>query len=164
MWRGLRGCWGTAIKSGSQHDASVCLSFVECEGKSYLEEALVMRVEYPDLKRQFLAQAERFSPDVILVEDKASGQQLIQDMRRQAQLPIIPTCPKADKVTRFAAVSAMIEAGNVLLPRQASWLADFEAELFAFPGAPHDDQVDALIHYLDWLRKAQFEKLKVRIL
>lgn len=140
----------------------MCLSFVECEGKSYLEDALVMRVEYPDLKRQFLAQAERFSPDVILVEDKASGQQLIQDMRRQAQLPIIPACPKADKVTRFATVSAMIEAGNVLLPRQASWLADFEAELLAFPSGAHDDQVDALIHYLDWLRKAQFERLKIR--
>jgi len=156
--------WDTAIKSGAQHDASVCLTFEEHEGISYLRDACVLRLEYPDLKRQVLAHAAQWKPDVILIEDKASGQQLLQDLRRDAQLPLVATQPKTDKVTRFAAISAMIEAGRLALPEQAAWLADFESELLLFPHASHDDQVDALTQYLDWLRKGAWEKLRVRSL
>ena len=154
--------WDTAIKSGAQHDASVCLTFAEGEGKSYLLDAAVMRLEYPDLKRQFFTLAARHRPEAILLEDKASGQQLLQDVRREAHLPLISTHPRSDKITRFAAISAMIEAGRVVLPRQANWLADFEAELFAFPNGAHDDQVDALTQYLDWLRGGSWDRLRVR--
>lgn len=156
--------WDTAIKSAAQHDASVCLTFLEHEKKSYLLDARVMRLEYPDLKHRFLALATQWKPEVILIEDRASGQQLLQDMRRESMFPLIARQPKHDKVTRFAAVSAMIEAGRVLLPQQATWLADFESEVFSFPGGAHDDQVDALTQYLDWLRSGSFERLSVRSL
>jgi len=154
--------WDTAIKSGQQHDASVCLTFAECGGRSYLLDARVLRREYPDLKRLLYALAEQWQPHSILIEDRASGQQLLQDVRRETALPVIAVHPKHDKVTRFAAVSAMIEAGKLVLPEQAGWLADFEAELFAFPGGAHDDQVDALTQYLDWLRAQTWEKLRIR--
>jgi hypothetical protein len=49
-----------------------------------------------------------------------------------------------DKIIRLSVVSAKFESGLVFLPEQASWLADFEAELFAFPGSRHDDQCDSL--------------------
>ncbi len=154
--------WDTAIKSGAHHDASVCLTFMEYLGKSYLADVRVLRVEYPDLKRALYRMAEQWRPDAILIEDKASGQQLLQDARRETALPLIACIPKGDKLTRFAAISAMIEAGKVALPQQAPWLADFEAELFAFPGGDHDDQVDALTQYLDWLRGLTWEKLRIR--
>ncbi len=154
--------WDTAIKSGAQHDASVCLTFIESEGKIYLRDALVMRLEYPDLKKRFYAYTQEYRPDVILLEDKSSGQQLIQDIRRETSLPVIATRPKSDKITRFAAVCAMIEAGKLFLPTQAAWLADFEAELFAFPDGAHDDQVDALTQYLDWHKNRSWERLNIR--
>ena len=49
---------------------------------------------------------------------------------------IIAVRADGDKVSRMAVVSAKFEAGQVFLPERASWLADFEAELFAFPGTP----------------------------
>jgi hypothetical protein len=52
--------------------------------------------------------------------------------------------PDGDKVSRMAVVSAKFEAGQVFLPERASWLADFEAELFAFPGSKNDDQCDSV--------------------
>lgn len=52
--------------------------------------------------------------------------------------------PDGDKVSRMAVVSAKFEAGQVFLPERASWLADFEAELFAFPGSRNDDQCDSV--------------------
>ncbi|MEK6746040.1 MAG: phage terminase large subunit [Pseudomonadota bacterium] len=154
--------WDTAIKSGAHNDASVCLTFVEADGRSYLHDARVVRLEYPDLKKMFYRLAEEFKPNVILLEDKASGQQLLQDVKRESHLPLLGINPKSDKISRFAAVSAMIEAGKLLLPAQAKWLADFEAELFSFPGGAHDDQVDALTQYLDWKRRQSFEKLSIR--
>jgi hypothetical protein len=42
------------------------------------------------------------------------------------------------------------EAGRILLPIEAPWLADFENELLALPNGRHDDQVDALLLFLDW--------------
>jgi predicted phage terminase large subunit-like protein len=154
--------WDTAIKAGAEHDASACLTFAEHEGISYLIEARTLRAEYPELKREVLAQAGRFSPHAVLIEDKASGQQLLQDLKRETHLPVIATRPVSDKVTRFAAVSAMIEAGRVKLPGHAPWLHAFEAEVLAFPGGRHDDQVDALTHYLDWLRGQESRRPGVR--
>ena len=56
----------------------------------------------------------------------------------------------------------MIEAGKVVLPEQAPWLADFENEILRFPNASHDDQVDALTQYLDWLRASVWENYRIR--
>ena len=52
--------------------------------------------------------------------------------------------PERDKVSRMSVVSAKFESGQVFLPERAPWLADFERELFAFPGAKHDDQCDSV--------------------
>lgn len=154
--------WDTAIKSGSSHDASVCLTFAESEGKSYLVDVKSVRLEYPDLKKLLYKHAADWEPDAVLIEDKASGQQLLQDARRETMLPLVPIKPKGDKITRFAATSAMIEAGRVVLPQQACWLADFETEIFSFPAGGYDDQVDSLTQYLNWLREGIWEKLRIR--
>jgi predicted phage terminase large subunit-like protein len=154
--------WDTAIKNQAHHDASVCLTFGESEGKSYLLDARSFRLEYPDLKRAVYGLAEQWKPQAVLIEDKASGQQLLQDGKRETSLPLIAIKPQGNKITRFAAICAMIEAGRLVLPQQASWLADFESELFAFPNFIHDDQVDALTQYLDWIRRSGWEKLRIR--
>ncbi len=154
--------WDTAIKSGNHHDASVCLTFAQCKECSYLMDVQIMRLEYPDLKKTVYELAERVKPDVILIEDRASGQQLLQDIRRETMLPVIGMSSQKDKVTRFGAVSALIEAGRLYLPENAVWLADFKNEISAFPNGNHDDQVDALTQYLDWLRNAVWKPVSIR--
>lgn len=145
--------WDTAIKAASGNDASVCVTLGEHEGMHYLLDVLALRAEYPELKRSVVAQAARWQPRAVLMEDKASGQSLLQDLRRETSLPLIARLPKQDKITRVAACSAMIEAGKLALPHHAPWLAAFEEELLAFPNAAHDDRVDALSQYLLWIRE-----------
>lgn len=144
--------WDTAIKAAEINDPSCCTTWgVKKDGYDLLQ-VLVKRLEYPDLKNLVIKQAEAFDADAVLIEDKASGQQLLQDLKRTTTLPLIGIMPINDKITRASAVSAMVEAGNVFLPTQAAWLNDYEMELMTFPNAPHNDQVDSTTQFLNWMR------------
>ena len=108
------------------------------------------RYEYPELRRIAQLLYDEYRPDICIVEKKASGQSLIQDMRRGG-LPVQDYIPDKDKVSRVHAASPMIEAGRVWLPKHKKWSDDLFTELLQFPNAAHDDQVDAMtmaIHYM----------------
>jgi predicted phage terminase large subunit-like protein len=154
--------WDTAIKAGSGHDASVCAVFEQRGMQHRLLDVWSGRVEYPELKRKTLELAERDHPHAILIEDKASGQSLIQDLRRSTMLPVIAVMPKGDKLSRFAQVTPLIEAGRLALPREAPWLAEFEREVLEFPGGRHDDCVDALSQYLNHIRDQEGRNASLR--
>jgi predicted phage terminase large subunit-like protein len=84
-----------------------------------------------------------------LIEDKANGSAVIQMLCRE--LPgILPVNPEGGKIARAAAVSPLIEAGNVYLPHPlyAPWVTEFIEECAAFPNGAHDDQVDAMTQAL----------------
>lgn len=154
--------WDTAIKASEINDPSACLTFgVRKDGYDLLQ-VLTRRVEYPELKNLVQRQAEEWAADAVLIEDKASGQQLLQDLKRTTTLPLIAMQAKHDKVTRASTVSAMVEAGKLSLPEHAPWLTDFEAELLTFPNAAHDDCVDALTHFLAWIRDKQSTEIRIR--
>ena len=91
----------------------------------------------------------------VCVEDTATGMGLIQILREQTRLNVIGRHPKDDKETRLSRHLGRFEAGRILLPTEASWLADFESELLAFPNGRYDDQVDALLLFLDWFSTAE---------
>lgn len=161
--------WDTAIKAGKSNDFSVMVGVASHERslEGHMAEHHIIdiwrgRLEYPQLKRKVMELAQRDKPHAILIEDKASGQSLIQDLRRETSLPIIAILPKGDKLTRFAQVTPMIEAGQVALPHYASWLPSFEQEVLAFPNGAHDDQVDALSQYLNWVREKHYGQIGIR--
>jgi predicted phage terminase large subunit-like protein len=84
-----------------------------------------------------------------LIEDKANGSAVIQMLARE--LPgLLPVTPEGGKVARAAAVSPLIEAGNIYLPHPlyATWVDGFIEECAAFPNGAHDDQVDAMTQAL----------------
>lgn len=144
--------WDTAYKTNQHSDPSVLTVWHENKTHSHLADVLVERVEYPDLLKRVIAYANRDNPDAILIEDKASGQSLIQHLRRETSLPVIAITPEADKFTRAKTTAAMFESGRIMLPRAASWLDEYEKEMLLFPNGKHDDQVDSTTQYLKWIR------------
>ncbi len=84
-----------------------------------------------------------------LIEDKANGSAVIQMLARELA-GMLPVTPQGGKVARAAAVSPLIEAGNVYLPHPqfSPWVNDFIEECAAFPNGAHDDQVDAMTQAL----------------
>src|SRR6185312_15124464 len=85
----------------------------------------------------------------VLIEDKGSGTNLIQDLRNDGVFTV-PIEPDGDKIVRMSAGSACIEDGRVFLPQNAPWLDIFRGEILAFPNGAHDDQVDALSQLINW--------------
>ncbi len=142
----------TAFKTGIASDYSVIATWGATETDFYLLDVWRARVEFPDLKRAILAQAAKHKPSAVLVEDAASGQSALQELRRETALPLMPVKPTGSKEGRAAAVSPLAEAGKVWLPESAPWLADWLEEHVAFPMAAHDDAVDTTSMALEHLR------------
>jgi predicted phage terminase large subunit-like protein len=146
--------WDTANKATELSDFSVCTTWGVLYKQYYLLDVFRKKLNYPDLKRAVLEPAENHGARAIVIEDKASGTQLIQDLRFEGLLGITEYKPPpgTDKVMRMHAQTAMFENGLVFLPRMASWLSDFVHELTGFPGTRHDDQVDSTTQFLDYIR------------
>ena len=108
-------------------------------------------MEFPTLKHTVAEHARLQKATVVLVEDKASGTQLIQQLRSEGMSSISET-PKldGDKVMRLRAQTAKFSGGFVLLPTRADWLAGYVNELLGFPNSKHDDQVDSTVFALAW--------------
>ncbi|MGY3545231.1 MULTISPECIES: phage terminase large subunit [unclassified Bradyrhizobium] len=145
--------WDVAAGIGENNDYSVCITFLKRKTKYYVLDVFRDRMVCPDLRRKIPELARRFSADTILIEKASFGLSLWQDLRNDPPdgMPEpIGILPKGDKQDRLAAQSAKIEAGQVLLPGEAPWLADFLTEILAFPNGRHDDQVDSLSQFLYW--------------
>jgi phage terminase large subunit-like protein len=90
---------------------------------------------------------------MLLIEDAVSGRELIQLLRSRASLHVpdpIARPATTHKEVRAWGQTALVERGDLLLPKEAPWLASFLHELLGFPKARNDDQVDAIVHLLEW--------------
>jgi phage terminase large subunit-like protein len=98
-------------------------------------------------------QYERFGPDVVLIEDKASGTQLIQELLDEGCHAVTRYEPTCDKIMRLHAQTALIENGFVHIPETAGWLDAYLHEMTVFPNGKHDDQVDSTAQFLEWFKR-----------
>ena len=133
------------------------------------------RLQYPDLRPKMIeefktsygADPDKDSrhytsgkmPDLVLIENKASGISLIQDLQR-AHLPVQAYNPgRADKIQRLSIVANIIAAKRVWIPESShkkgyvrDWAEGFVSQICSFPDSTHDDYVDACTQALRYLR------------
>ncbi len=129
------------------------------------------RLQYPDLRPKVIDEYEtvfgegkdRKRVDLVLVEDKAAGISLIQDLQR-AHIPVRAYNPgRADKVQRLSIVANIIRAGRVWVPESSvrkgyvrDWAEGMISQVCSFPNTDHDDFCDAMSQALRYLRDAGF--------
>lgn len=143
--------WDTANKETELANYSVCTTWGFKDNRIYLLHVLREKMEFPTLKQTVEEHARLHKAQIVLIEDKASGTQLIQQLRSEGR-HTIAEAPKldGDKVMRLRAQTAKFSGGFVLLPKQAEWLTDYVSELIGFPNSKNDDQVDSTVFALAW--------------
>jgi predicted phage terminase large subunit-like protein len=144
--------WDTANKPTELSDYSVCTTWGIKEKHLYLLNVFRKRLGYPELKRAVREQAEAFNPQTMIIEDKASGTQLIQELVSEGMHAIKRYEPAMDKIMRMHSVTGTIENGFVHLPDKAAWLGEYLHELTTFPMGKNDDQADSTSQALDWFK------------
>lgn len=147
--------WDTAFQAKEENAYSVCITAVSCTKGLYITDVWRKRVEAPELKRSARQLYERDQPNVVLIEEKASGHGLIQELRKESAMPIKAIGVDTDKVSRLNAELPTIEAGKVFLPESAVWVADFIEELSFVPHGQYWDQVDTLTQLMKYRREAK---------
>lgn len=152
----------TAIKTGVDNDPTVCTIWGEKENNYYLIEVFRKWLEYPNLKKETKELMNKYNPSAILIEDKASGQSLIQDLKKEVKYNIISIKVNKDKITRFATITPFFESGRVFILKNDLWLFDFEYEFLTFPASSHDDQVDSTSQFLNWIREKDTRSFRIR--
>lgn len=135
-------------------DYSACTTWGISKSKNYLLDVWRGKLEYPALKSKVIALAGQYDANTVLIEKPGIGLSLAQDLKSSLhRSKVIMMDPKGDKLDRLIGVTSMIEAGDVLFPEEALWLATFLEELLGFPLAKYDDQVDSVSQFLEWIRK-----------
>jgi predicted phage terminase large subunit-like protein len=120
----------------------------------YLLDVFRRRCQFHEVRKRLINLAREYKPTTILIERAGPGLHLLQELIRNeiAGVPQpIGITPKGDKAVRMEAAAAKIEAGQVHLPKEAPWLADFMSEMLAFPRSKYDDQVDSVSQFLNWV-------------
>lgn len=145
--------WDTAFKKTDSADFSAGLTVGVSDNRYYILDLVKEKFEYPELKKTVQQYAEKWNPQVVLVEDKASGQSILQELKRQTRIPLLAYKVDKDKVARANSVTPVLESGLIYLPEQTNWVYDFIESLSLFPNGAHDDDVDSFTMCLDYLTR-----------
>ncbi|MBQ4874965.1 MAG: phage terminase large subunit [Rickettsiaceae bacterium H1] len=155
--------WDTASTTNENSSYSSCITYAFINGKIYITEVFRGRINYPQLKLKVKELATKYNARKILIEEKACGIQLLQELNNSNDFsPVIGIKPKIGKIDRLQKVLPLIEGKKIALPYEADWLEDFEEELTSFPNSRYSDQVDSLTQLLLYLRKERQKNMTLK--
>lgn len=155
----------TALTTKARSDFSVCHTWGVWHNEEDGTQNVILlnkvkgKYEFPELKKMAHEQFEEWQPDSVIVEAKASGQPLIDEMRRSGIFVQDFSPGKGqDKIARLNAVADMFASGHVWFPETA-WASQTVEEILAFPAGEHDDEVDTMTLALQRIRKGGLLRL-----
>jgi predicted phage terminase large subunit-like protein len=158
--------WDTAHETKNSSDYTACTTwgvwYNDEDGGSpniILIDAFKARLNFPDLKKRAIEMYKEYEPDIVLIEKKAAGAPLIQELFRMS-VPIQEFSPSRgnDKHVRVNAVADMFASGKVWAP-DTRWAREVVEEVAAFPVGEHDDYVDTMTQALLRFRQGGFISL-----
>jgi len=125
-------------------ETAICVASISHRhpGIVYVREMITGRLGFPDLIAKVKHLYAFYEARVLCIEKAASGQSLIQMLKKEAKIPIEEMKPLKSKTTRLQAVAPLMEFNRVKFV-EGDWIDPFVKELTAFPYVKHDDRTDA---------------------
>ena len=160
--------WDTAFLKTQRSDYSACTTwgvFYHDDDRGVPQANIILinsfkkRMEFPELKQEAYEQYQKWNPDAMIVEAKASGAPLIFELRAMG-IPVQEFTPSKgnDKIARLNAVADMFASGMVWVPN-TQWAEELVEEVASFPSGEHDDLVDSMTQALLRFRRGGFIRL-----
>ena len=161
--------WDTAYstKSSSDYSAFTCFGVFNYEGDDgtsvpnlILLDALKIRVDFPELKKLAWEKEQEWRPDSTIIEAKASGTPLIQELRNRGIFvsEFSPSRKTGDKTTRVNSITDIFASGVVWVPDRR-FADEVISECADFPLGRNDDLVDAVCMCVTRFRDGGFVSL-----
>lgn len=159
----------SATKEKSINDYTVFILIRQWKDGYQIEKVVRKRMQAAMLEKEIDDLWAAHPADALVVEDKDSGQRVVQHYKAQKKIPVFGFQPSAygDKVQRLSLISPLIAAKKIAVPDTSvlpdcEWVADFLDEFDAFPRGAHDDQVDAFTTGMIYLtRERKVGRFKV---
>jgi len=160
--------WDTSYSKHDKADFSCCTTwgvFYQPDEKGLdraniiLLDCLNERIEFPELKKRALQLFQLYKPDSVIIESKAAGAPLAQELRAMG-IPLQTYSPQRgnDKITRVNSISDIFASGLVWAPK-TRWAEEAIEQFASFPSGEHDDIVDAGTYALMRFRQGGFIRL-----
>jgi len=158
--------WDTAHETKNSNDPSAVTTwgvFLNEKENDRMQvillDAWTGRKEFPDLKKFCLEYYKEWEPDSIIIEKKAAGAPLIQELRAM-DIPVQEYTPSRgnDKRARVNAVSDMFASGMIWSPDRR-WAREVIDQVASFPNGDHDDLLDTVTQALIRIRQGGFIRL-----
>lgn len=145
--------WDTAFKKGKKNSHNVCTDWIEFRHGYYLDNVFCEKMNYPELKKQVIASDADFRPDKTLVEDKATGTPVMQELEIETRINFVKILPDIDKEARAHAASPTFESGNVYIRMNAPWSKLVIEQLTMFPNCSIKDIMDSVSQFIIYIRQ-----------
>jgi predicted phage terminase large subunit-like protein len=115
----------------------------------YLVHQVRDRLSFANSKKAIYDMFMLYGHGNVLVEDKANGSAIIQELKNI--LAVTSITPKESKYARAEACTGYFSLGKILLPKSPRWLEEYMKEHQMFPNSKYDDQVDCTSQYLNYM-------------
>jgi predicted phage terminase large subunit-like protein len=155
-----------AEKPGLSNDFSVSATWTKTTMGNYCSHVWREKVGFPDLKRAAVRLFEEEKPDILVIEDKSAGTQLIQELKEFTGIPIFAYNPgSVSKDVRISSAAPTIQGGRCSLLKGAPWVKAFKDEHERGPyAATNDDQMDTTAMMVDYFRGVSATGPRIRSL
>lgn len=144
--------WDTASKPGEGNDYTAGTVWgITKDHQYHLIEIIYGQWKFPELKRRVLEATSRYNANFILIEDADHGRALLQELQPSQPKNYIAVKPTLSKEQRAEQATAAFDAGKVRFPEEHSVMPQLTRELLGFPNAKHDDLVDSIVQFLNYM-------------
>jgi predicted phage terminase large subunit-like protein len=150
--------WDIAMSEMETADYAACVVLLVRKELFFVLDVVRGRFPFDALKAKIIQlKKQDYQVSTLLIEESPISVGLIQSLREQS-INVVTYNPETDKKSRVIAQNDLFAGGSVRIPESAPWKEEFVAELLAFPGGRHDDQVDALTQGMAWGRQSWSRK------